>query len=147
MEMAGIGPRKPHALFLVGNYGDGRPSLSGEGVQTPFSTYDHSCTTLKSSEGARRRGDHRAGRASPATFTPFPTLISPFYSVTCSIKIGCRMSCPPRAPSPHLSPPYLPAFSLPLLLHLFFFELLSAQSRTYNLTPPSSLHPVITPVS
>lgn len=104
-------------------------------------------TTLKSSEGTRRRGDHRAGRASRATLTPFPTLISPFYSLTCSIKIGCRISCPPRAPSPHLSPSYLPAFSLPLLLHLFFFELLSAQSRTYNLTPPSSLHPVITPVS
>lgn len=145
MEMAGIGPRKTHALFLVGNYGDCRPSLSGVGIQTPFSTYDHSCTTLKSSEGTRRRGDLR--RALRATLTPFPTLISPFCSLTCSIKIGCRISCPPLAPSPHLSPPYLPAFSLPLLLHLFFFELLSAQSRTYNLTPPSSLHPVITPVS
>lgn len=147
MEMAGTGSRKTHALFLVGNYGDCRPSLSGVGIQTPFCTHDHSCTTLKSSEGTRRRGDHRAGRASRATLTPFPTLISPFYSSTSSIKIGCRISCPPLAPSPHLSPPYLPAFSLPLLLHLFFFELLSAQSRTYNLTPPSSLHPVITPVS
>lgn len=35
MEMTGIGSIKTHTLFLVGNHGDCKPSLSDVGIETP----------------------------------------------------------------------------------------------------------------
>lgn len=152
---------KTRAPFPVWCHGYCRPSLSNVGRETPFLTCTHAHMRPERALNGRihlavharvhkcLRGNHWAIHASSfpqsssETHTRFfgdSYIFFPLYLFISSLNLG--------SVSEFLDLLYLLTsfmfiffftFSPPFLLGLFFFELHSAYSRAYNLTPPSSL--------